>query len=97
MRHRLGLPDDVLEPPRDDVRRSERDHRAELALLDQLDRLAAEARRQHAIEAGRRAAALQVAEHHRPRFLPGLALRAPRTPARRCRRAARRDRRARPR
>ena len=45
---------------------------AELALLDEFHRLGAEARRQHAIEAGRRAAPLQVTEHHRPRFLARL-------------------------
>ena len=57
--------------PRDDVRRIERHHRAELASSDEFDRLAAEPRRQHAIEARRRAAALQVTEHDRARFLAG--------------------------
>ena len=40
-------------------------------LMQQLDRLAAESRREHAVEAGRRPAALQVAEHDRPRLLAG--------------------------
>ena len=46
-------------------------------LRDQLDGLAAETRRQHAIEARRRAAALQVAEHDRPRLLARRAAPAP--------------------
>ena len=54
--------------PRDDVGRSERHHRAELALHHQLDRPAAESRREQAIEARRRAAALQVAEHDATAF-----------------------------
>ena len=45
---------------------------AELAAPDELHRLGAEPRRQHAIEAGRRAAPLQVTEHDRPRLLPRL-------------------------
>jgi len=64
-----GLPRHVVEPARDDIRGREGDHRAEFAPTDELDRLAAKARRQHAIEARRRAATLQVAEHDRPRFL----------------------------
>ena len=71
-RHGLGLPHDFLERPRDDVRRSGRHHHAELAAPNQLHRLGAEPRRQHAIEAGRRAAPLQVTEHDRPRFLARL-------------------------
>src|SRR6185436_17730507 len=68
-RHRLRPADDFVERPRDDVRRIPRDHRAEAALLDQLDGLAAEARREDAIEARRRAAALQVAEDDAARLL----------------------------
>src|SRR5207244_4862510 len=70
--HALRLPHHVLEPPRDDVRRIERDHRAELALMNQLNGLAAEACRQHAIETGWGTSALEMPEHHRSRFLSGF-------------------------
>ena len=49
--------------------RLEGDHPVRLAPHQQLHRLAAEPRREHAIERRRRAAALQVAQHDRARFL----------------------------
>ena len=72
--NRLGLPHDLLEAARDDVGRGKRDHRVELTLLDQFHGFAAEAGGQHAVEAGRRAAALQVTEDDRSRFLAGLVM-----------------------
>ena len=67
-RHGLGLADDIGQRNRHDVRRIVRDHPAEHAARDQLDRLAAEPRGQHAIERRRRAAALQMAEHDTSAF-----------------------------
>src|SRR5439155_1596265 len=49
-RHGLRLPDDFVQPPRDDVGWSIRDHRAEFAPLQELDGLAPESCREDAIE-----------------------------------------------
>ena len=87
-RHGLRLADDVLEPPRDDVGRSERDHRAELAALRPAPRpcrRSASPARDRSWSARRRAAggrARPIASPCRSRSP------APRRPARRCRRAA---------
>src|SRR5438045_5626708 len=67
-RHSLRLSYDVLERTRNNIGRSKGDHRPELPLLDELNRLSAKARRQHTIEARRCAAALQVTEHDRSRL-----------------------------
>src|SRR4029079_324785 len=57
-----------FERTRDDVRRVVGDHRPEFSAAHEFDRLAAEAGREHAIEAGRRTAALQVPKNHRTRL-----------------------------
>ena len=57
-----------------DVGRVVGDHPAKHAALEQFDRRAAEAGRQHPIERRRRAAALQMAEHDVARFLSGFFL-----------------------
>ena len=59
------------------------------ALVDGVDRRHAEPGRQHAVEGGRRAAALDVAEHHRRASRIRCARRSPGRSRRRCRRGAR--------
>ena len=49
----------------------QRGHPAEAALVDELGRLQPVARREHAVARGRRAAALDVAEHGDARLEPG--------------------------
>src|SRR6185437_13319625 len=49
-------------------------HLAPPLRVRRIDRVQAEAGRQHAVERGRRAAALDVAEHGRPRLLSGAPL-----------------------
>ena len=71
-RYGLRPPHHVFKPAGHDVWRGKGDHRAKFSLLRELDRFAAESRGQHAIEAGRRPAALQVPEHDRTRFLSGF-------------------------
>ena len=61
--HVARAPDDVFDRHRDDVWRAERDHDARFAALKCLYGKRSEAGREHAIVGGRRATALQVAEH----------------------------------
>src|SRR5690606_24371138 len=78
--HEALLPDDLGERHRPDVRRVERDHAVVLSPAQELDGHRAEPRGEHAVEARGRAAALQVAEHHRTRFLTGQLLELGRDP-----------------
>ena len=65
-----GLADDVDERHGADVGRLKRDHLVGVAGEEQFDSLAAKPCREHAIEARRRTAALQVAEHDGSCLLP---------------------------
>ena len=58
-RHRTLLADDVRDGHRGDLWRRKCDHPVELAVEQQLDRLAAEPRREDPVEAGRRPAAVR--------------------------------------
>src|SRR5262245_21112546 len=69
--YRLRLPDNLAERHGDQVRRVIGHHLPELPIQDQLDRLAAKAGRKRTVEGGRRAAALQMAEHDRTRLFTG--------------------------
>ncbi len=63
------FPTTICERDADDVGRVEGDHLVRFALEQQFDGVAAEARRQRAVEAGGRAAALQVTEDDAARLL----------------------------
>src|SRR6185312_9581293 len=52
----------------------QRRHPPELPLLDEIGRLQAVPRREHAVAGGRRAASLYMAEHRHPRLEPGALL-----------------------
>ena len=58
----------------DDVGAAQRHHLAPVALVDRVDRLQAEPGGEHPVERGRRATALDVAEHDRAGLLAGLRL-----------------------
>src|SRR5262245_26621990 len=66
----LQLAGRLLERDVDDLVPVQRRHPSEPTLVDELGRLHAEARREHAVARGRSAAALDVAEHGDPRLEP---------------------------
>src|SRR5437763_201527 len=71
LRHPLGLAGRVGQRHAHDVGAAQRHHRPERAVADRADRVHAVPGGQHPVERGRRAAALDVAEHRTAGFLAG--------------------------
>src|SRR5262249_39745917 len=68
-RHQLQLADGVGDRNADDLCSAQRHHYPERAVGDRTNRMDAKPGREHPVEGGRRATALDVPEHRRARFL----------------------------